>query len=745
MGSKLTDPGNLRAVDLRHLLVDVLAVCLLGVTGLTPLITTFSDWTWLILGVSTVVASAALVAVFRVRAWTSWWIPLVVLGGYLVVAQVATSPRSGLNALVPGGRSLSRIARGSFFGFREVIDTLPRVEATGEALLVPVLLGVVPVVIATSLALYTTRAVLPAVPLLTGTGLSLVLGRGEVAFATLGLVVAPVVILWAADRSGRGHADPRSSPTQTAARLLLVVVALAVVSTTLGPGTVADNRRPLLLRETSAVGIDTSAMPTLLEGFRRFTRQRASQADNVHDVVLLRVDSPPRGLRLRFTTLDWYDGGGWHPNPDTSPPSSNNRYLQVGRQLDNAAQGRERTLKIAMGRGWRSNWVPMAGQLQEIGFYTPHEPRVHYNLTTATAVLPRWLKPGVEYYVTSRLPRDRLRPGMPAAQGVDPALFDQAAFVAPLADAYLRANPTPMAAFFDAARTLRRKGAFSNGGFGWQRSIPAGQSRERLGRGFLFAPQVVGNVEQYAAALALLGVRMRIPTRVVVGATVPPTGTVRGRDVDAWVEVQVADGTWRTLASDAFVGRRAPKRHAPPKRGRSTLMPPGRQIRENQQREQRRHQAQQQAQTQAQQQQPRRPREDDDGWGLTWWLLAAGAVGAVGAVPAAKLLRRNRRRRARRAAVRFAGGWQELVDAGRDLGVDVPLSLSRPRQALVLGEGGTLATLADDRTFGRAEPTLEEAERFWADVATAERALRGAYPWRRRLRAWLDPRSLWRR
>ena len=41
-----------------------------------------------------------------------------------------------------------------------------------------------------------------------------------------------------------------------------------------------------------------------------------------------------------------------------------------------------------------------------------------------------------------------------------------------------------------------------------------------------------------ASTLALMGNRIGVPTRVVMGAITPGSGPVRGRDVHAWVEVR---------------------------------------------------------------------------------------------------------------------------------------------------------------------------------------------------------------
>jgi hypothetical protein len=82
-------------------------------------------------------------------------------------------------------------------------------------------------------------------------------------------------------------------------------------------------------------------------------------------------------------------------------------------------------------------------------------------------------------------------------------------------------------------------------------------------------------------------------------------------------------------------------------------------------------------------------------------LLVAGIVGSI---VGAKVLRRRRRRSAARVSARFVGGWRELVDHARDLGVPVPGgAVTRREQALAFaGQGApALARTADRHAMSR--------------------------------------------
>jgi hypothetical protein len=127
-------------------------------------------------------------------------------------------------------------------------------------------------------------------------------------------------------------------------------------------------------------------------------------------------------------------------------------------------------------------------------------------------------------------------------------------------------------------------------------------------------------------------------------------------------------------------------------------------------------------------------------WRWLLWLLVPVAVGAL---PAYKLMRRTRRRRATRVSLRYAGAWQELVDAARDLGLAVPARRSRPAQAVVLGEGSLdLARVADDAVFGPSPPSEESAESYWRSVLASRAHLGTDLPWWRRWLAPFSPASL---
>jgi len=126
--------------------------------------------------------------------------------------------------------------------------------------------------------------------------------------------------------------------------------------------------------------------------------------------------------------------------------------------------------------------------------------------------------------------------------------------------------------------------------------------------------------------------------------------------------------------------------------------------------------------------------------GLVLLVVCAPAI-VVGAV---KLARRRRRRRRPDAVSRIAGGWQELVDAGRDYGYDVPPASTRLEAARAVGIAGldTLARRADTAVFADDRTDFTEADRYWSDVAAVRALWAREFSRWQRIRAAVRTRSL---
>ncbi len=300
---------------------------------------------------------------------------------------------------------------------------------------------------------------------------------------------------------------------------------------------------------------------------------------------------------------------------------------------------------------------------------------------------------------------------------------------------YGRGRSRPLAGrqVLSLARYLRTNGRYSDGGkrLSQQRTGRATTSRGS-GRGSSVPGDSSGDDEQYAAFIALAANRLGVPARVVVGARPGPRGWVHGRDVFAWVELRVGDGSWRVLPLSTFMSHRVPRRSEPPRTS------PERYV--------------QRTTPRATEPPTQRPadgtgtagtsRPEDDRPGLPWWLLVPSVVWVV---PAVKWLRRRRRRRLRRVSMRFAGGWSELLDLAADQGRPVPSELPRVVQARLLGRGEDLARFADERVFAPEGPDSAASDVFWRGIDRERRAMAREVGLVRRVLAFWNPRSLLRR
>ena len=193
----------------------------------------------------------------------------------------------------------------------------------------------------------------------------------------------------------------------------------------------------------------------------------------------------------------------------------------------------------------------------------------------------------------------------------------------------------------------------------------------------------------------------------------PPTGRSAGRDVHAWVEVQLSDGTWYPMAASTFVPaarqdaqraaaalRGAEGRGAGPaaRRRQPALAPPGT-----------RPGAERHRPRQAQEEPVRHRR-----------LAAVAQAPRLRRRPAARSSRRStssscrilKKRRRRRhtttgpVPARAAWLWRDLVAEARSLGVAVPRRVTRREQALAVD-----AALAVPVADGSGDPATHRARR----------------------------------
>jgi hypothetical protein len=742
----------------------------LGLLGLLVLVTlaglapSYQGWQFLLVGMVGAAVGAGAGLFTRLLAWPA--VSAVVLAlvlFYLLGGAVCLHGR-GTAAMLPDAVSARLLTHEALFGWKEMLTTLPPLDASGPLLVLPFVLGLVGGLAGTllagvdrgpawlgALAPLLAPLVLLASVILLGVRRPQSLWLQGVVFAALGLVW----LVLRHDRRGgavRAHGG-RLGRTAAGAALLVGAAVLALPVGTWAAG--GDSQRTVL-RTYVDPPFDIGQYPSPLASFRRYVAEPPGRHDpqNLYRQPLFTITGVPAGTRVRIATLDHYDGVIYGASNGSEPGPVDDTFQRVSSAIDDPAHGTPVSGTVTLARGYSGVWLPTVGALQHLDFRHGDTAALsdsfRYNLATSTGVVPSGLAAGDSWTYHAVLPDQTLSrrdvPGPPlAATAVDGAFLDS------LAAKWAQGDGSPMQQVFAIAGHLKKDGKYSDGVSAAEKVYHAGHNQFRLtdDQGGADSRTLVGDDEQYAAWMAILANQIGVPARVVFGAVVPDGGQVTGADVHAWVEVRVGDGSWRTLPTSAFMDKDKPAALPPQSRQQLTgnVVPPPQPIpppssvgdqSDTDLRTQRSHKT--------------TPTPQPDRVGAAWVARVAAYVGAptllvagiVGSIVGAKVLRRRRRRSAARVSARFVGGWRELVDHARDLGVPVPGgAVTRREQALAFaGEGApALARTADRHVFGPSSPAADAATSYWREIDAERHAMSREVGRRRRVLAALSLRT----
>jgi hypothetical protein len=750
----------------RTRIVDHVFLLALAAAALAGLATTFTGSGYFVVGMVGVLLGAGVAFVAGVLRWPA--IAAVVIG--LVVFVLLGGPlclrAAGSRAYLPGGETLSTLGDQVVFGWKEMLTTLPPVDGSGPLLVLPWALGLATGLVAglTSRLASGPALLRAALPLLAPTLLLaavILLGvQRPQSVWVQGVAFAVLAIGWLAVRAQRAAAPVRGGTGRvrrfaTGAVMVGVAGALALPVATWATGD--DNADRVVLRSYVEPPFDIGQYPSPLASFRRYVKLPAKEPNptNVFDKEIATVEGAPAGSRLRIATLDHYDGTVWGAANDTVPGSSTDTFQRVSSVIDNPVDGEELDVTVTLGEGYSGVWLPTVGALQSLTFDDPgqeaKEESFRYNLATSTAVVPSGLGPGDTYHFTAVRPDEDVTATDAPSGEVSDAAF-ASAFLNNQATSWSAGATQPMERVFAIADHLRTEGRYSDGVAAAEKIYHPGHNVKRLGDEFANAPIMVGNDEQYAAIMALLASNAGVPARVVMGAVVPEDGVIEGRDIEAWVELRLADGSWRVLPTDAFMNHVRPAEQPPLQEQEmsGTLVPPPAPIPPP---------STLAEQNDAELEARKVDRDDDEaGWQLPGWVWAIVkyvggplllALLVIGLIVGVKALRRHRRRGAERASARIVGGWRELVDHARDLGQPVPVGhgwTRREQSARVASaEAPGLARRADGHVFGPSLPADTDAAAYWTAVDAERRAMSSTVTRRRRLRAAVNLTTFRRR
>ncbi|QNF94248.1 transglutaminase-like domain-containing protein [Janibacter sp. YB324] len=666
--------------------------------------------------------------------------------------------------VLPTGQTFKDLAAGPISGWMDLLTLVPPVDARGHILAVPLFIALVATTLTYATARITrSRLRLVATPFAL-LAVTIALGTMEPASLLVqGLLLALLLIGWVV---ARDHLDPdigiarpgmrRPALSRVVSGTLILLVA-ALVGGTLGPYLPGrdheDERR--VVRTGVVPGHDTTIMASPLSRFRNFTQDSPSQ---LYNREILRVEGVPRNTPMRLATLDTWDGSTWGiaGRGDTRADAGRS-FQQFGRRVGVLASGRPTQVKVTVPEeGYTGGWLLTSGRVEGIEFLGAAQKRLQdkawLNLSTNTVLVPPGLRPGDTYEVRTALPPEgsgALPESLPVSRGDMPMTGDTT-FVDARIQVWKGDSQDPWQQFRQIATTMREEGTYTDGtpATGSEapsdkeraatartaQLYPAGHGQGRLDR-FLNSEVLAGNDEQYAATLGIIGNRLGIPTRVVVGATATDDGLLRGRDIHAWVEVRLRDGSWYQVLPQTFVPDRAeqatPADNDPQEWDKPAAEPPPPPPEE-----------------------PAPPPEPVVDWSSpSTWPLWAQLLAVFVLLPLLVLLltpvvtavRRAVRLRRGTPDQRVGRAWNDLLEEARVLGVPLPAGGTRMEQARALGpqvDAAPAAMRADALVFGPAPADPTAVGHWQGELRQVRRRLRRTAPFGSRVRATFDPRSL---
>lgn len=755
---------------------------------------------------------AAVAVTARLLRWGLLLGALVAVGAYLVVSVPLAIPSAlSLPGLLGGLRDA---VLGVVLGWKQMLTLSPPLGEY-QAVLIPFLVvSLFGAFLATSFALRAGRRAIIATPIVAAmTVFGIAFGLGATSDGVtiagvevpaprewlIGVALFAASLVWLVGRSRIQRARSlrlvaatgvrrRGAPVWLAVRRHLLSGALVVVALVAGlaiaPAAAGWTDRSVLRDEVEPMVV-VQRQTSPLSAYRGWFT-----ADRLETPVIELGGDVSEVDRIRFVTLDAYDGDDFHVAPEE-------RFSRLPRTAP-PADGRV-TIDVTVGDGYRGIWVPAPAGLAEAPRFSGERADAladgfHVDVDGDTALTVAdapgagdGLVPGDAYTVLADAPART--DGITELRGGDSTL-DADAYPALVEWAEMQEQPRTGAGFVELVDRLRARGYLSHGllddassaawvgaleqsdGYSFAASY-AGHSAARVEEVFTTlidqerragsdaAPELlvsaVGDDEQFAAAAALLARHWGLDSRVVVGVRTPAADEVpgipacdevcTGANMSAWVEVRSQGGAWlpidvtpqfAMLPSAITEGEQLPEHPTVPEQPRSEALDPP------------------QAQSDSNDDAPPLEAPESGFLAILLPILRAAGLGllvlALLALPLLVLLFAKRRRtRSRRQAddpeTRLAGAWEELVDlyADHDIAMDVHGTRVQRARSTDRGAALRLAALVDQGVFAGDPPSADQAEAGWRIVDAERTALVADQSRWKRLRVRLRPASFLRR
>jgi transglutaminase-like putative cysteine protease len=677
---------------------------------------------------------------------------------YFLVGTPFVMPEAALFVVLPSLTSLAGLALGAVHGWADILTISAPVEAPAYVAAVPYAAATVVSLVGGMLVLRwlaVKRTPLRGAVLLIGPVLlflaGILLGTDESFLAAIrGVAFAAVALTWIAWRRGAQVETAGDGAARLHRRKLTgsatVVAGAVVVGAVAGLALAPVTPQRFVLRDEVVPPFDPLQFASPLAGFREYTKDLAEEP-------LFSVSGLEPGDTIRLAAMDSYTGRLWNvAGPEQA--AADGGYAIVGTTLpapELADLGSARAIEVEV-LAYDDVWLPTVGYGSELELLDAgaagRAGDLRYNAAAGTAVLTSGVAEGARYRLESRIqrePDDEDLADVPVAQLTLPMVENLPDVVAAKADEYAGEAASPIEQLRAIERAMKTTGFLSHGLASDAVPSRAGHGADRLIELFT-RTQMVGDAEQYAAAMALMARHLGYPSRVVMGyapevADGADAVEVLGSDVTAWVEVPFEGVGWvsfRPTPDNVDVPQeQTPKPKSEPQP--QVRQPP------------RAEQAEDELLTTVEIDDT----DDDDRdrpFQLPAWawavILSVGIPAAILLLPmlAVALAKRRRRVMRRRGTGdrQAAGAWEELVDRYAELGFEPPERASRLQTARALerqldeqglgairtGDGGvrltSIAATVDRDVFGAADVEPAAVERRWSEADAAAAAVAAA-------------------
>ena len=756
----------------RSVVTDLIVLSVLSLLGIAGYETSFGDLNFLVAALAgIVIGTLAAVAGTLLRLGVLTTV-LLALAAYFLLGTPFTMPGTAIFAVLPSVASLAGLALGAVYGWADIVTIGTPVEAPYYIAAVPYFAGWIVSLVGALLVirwLPKRRTVLRSGVLLVGPVLlylsGILLGTDEAFLAGLrGVAFAVIALVWLAWRRG---ADVESSG-DGARRLRIqkvrgsaVVVAGAIaIGAVAGVAVAPVTPERFVLRDEIVPPFDPLEFPSPLAGYRNYTKDLAEEP-------MFRVSGLEPGDAIRLAAMDSYTGRLWNvAGPEDA--ADDGGYAIVGESLpapDLATLGSRRQVEVSV-EAYDDVWLPTVGYGTSLRLLDEgtgdRAGDLRYNAAAGTAVLTSGVADGTTYRIDARIQQEPDTEDLidtPVASLDLPAVDNLPDVVAAKAEEYAGEATSPIEQLRNVERALKTNGFLSHGLASDSVASRAGHGADRLIELFT-RTQMVGDEEQYAAAMALMARHLGYPSRVVMGflpeiAEGDDEVEVLGSEVTAWVEVPFEGVGWISF-------RPTPDQvDVPQEQTPKPKSEPQPQVRQPPRSEHVEDELLTTVEIDDTDDEDRDRPFQIPAW--AWVTLAAvGIPAAIVFLPLLAVAAVKRRRRAKRRNGPndrgAAGAWEELVDRYAELGFEPPAKATRLQTARALeqqiaeqgvvattdGRPVRLATLAstiDRDVFDGAAVSDDTVTTRWTEADAASHAVSAAVGRVRRLIARYRVRS----